>query len=259
MQRRRLGCPGGAIFHRCPGKERDEAVTQQIEELMQRGRSVAAGLGDDLGIGARQDAGRAGQPHQADRQLRLRTAGVDLQDIRGRIDRAGGCAEPHDLGRVGRAPGTGQDPNGCVKSKAPGRCRQPGQHGAGLHARGRAWAWLEEKAKGALPPWTPHQGTGVPWTPFTWCGEGGRGHRPAIKRREPAPLDCRSVPPPSLTAPNGWVPRGVAPWWGVQGGNAPLAFFPAAPRPVIRARGSRCGRARRRRCRGGRAGSRWCG
>ncbi len=47
-----------------------------------------------------------------------------------------------------------------------------------------------------------------------------------VVRRESAPHDAAHVPPPSHTAPNEWVPRGVAPWWGVQGGNAPLAFFP---------------------------------
>ena len=82
------------------------------------------------------------------------------------------------------------------------------------------------KAKGALPIWTPHEGTVVPWTPLTWCGVGGRGHFRGVMWRAFAPHDAAEVPPPSHTAPNEWVPRGVAPWWGVQGGNTPLACFP---------------------------------
>jgi len=127
--------PRGPVFHRRAREERHEAVPQHIQELMQRGRAQPPALRDNLGVRARQHAGRAGQSHQPDRQFRPFAARIDVQDVGRRIDQAGGRTEPDHFGRIVRPPRPGQHPHRGIETKPSRRRRQFGQHGTGFHAR----------------------------------------------------------------------------------------------------------------------------
>ena len=169
---RDLGCPRRPILDAAAGEERDEPVRQQIQKVAQCRRSFPQRLGDEFRVVARQHSGWSGQAHQPNRHLRQTIALLaDLDDVGRRIDQPRGRTKPHGIGRVLRPPCSGQHTHGRIEAKAPWlRPKLP---------EGRA---PHGKAKGAPPPWSPCQGTVVPWTPRTGLLKGGPSSGPPCNK-----------------------------------------------------------------------------
>ena len=188
---------------------------------MQRRGPVAPRLRNDLGIGARQHPRRPGETRSARPSARA----ADPAHPPPRYPPADNTrpargAKPHHLGRISRAPGPGQHPDRGIEPEPPRRRRQPGQHGARPHARGRLGLRGGRRPRG-LPPGPPTRGD-APWNPSVWCGEGG-GTSPRHAATRRAPGDPSSPH-------QGRVPGASSPGGGSRGATPP-GLAPISPRP----------------------------
>ena len=115
------------VFDPGTGKHRDDAVRQHVEKIMQRMRAVAQRPGQHLGVKARQNARRAGEPDHRGREFGRAAVllGFYRVDLSSRISEPRRRPEARRFGRIGGSCRTGQDAHGSIESEASRLSEQP--------------------------------------------------------------------------------------------------------------------------------------